>query len=389
MVHPSIHRKSIIYGRRLGDVVDIFTNNISLGKNEENKDLLGCTYEYCLAKFAQLEGKNAGEFYTPACVVRTLVSVIEPFKGRVYDPTCGSGGMFVQSADFVKHHQGLINNISIYGQEINANTWKMCKMNLAIRNLEANLGESNADTLMHDNFPTIKMDFGLSNPPFNMSDWEQDKLQDDPRWKYGIPPAGNANFAFMEHLIYHMSPQGRVGMVLANGSLSSQTGGEGEIRKNILEDDLVEGIVALPSQLFYSTQIPVCLWFLSRRKEQPGKVLFVDARNMGEMVSRRNRELSEGDINHIAGLFNNYRRGELKDEKGLCAVKSLDDIREQDYILTPGRYVGIAEQEDDGEPFEEKMNRLTTELSGLFTKSHRLENEIQKQLASIGFKLNF
>ena len=297
--------------------------------------------------------------------------------------------MFVQSADFVKHHQGLINNISIYGQEINANTWKMCKMNLAIRNLEANLGESNADTLMHDNFPTTKMDFGLSNPPFNMSDWGQDKLQDAPRWRYGIPPAGNANFAFMEHLIYHMSPRGRVGMVLANGSLSSQTGGEGEIRKNILEDDLVEGIVALPSQLFYSTQIPVCLWFLSRRKEQPGKVLFIDARNMGEMVSRRNRELSEDDINRIAGLFNNYRRGELKDEKGLCAVKSLDDIREQDYILTPGRYVGIAEQEDDGEPFEEKMNRLTTELSGLFTESHRLEKEIQKQLASIGFKLNF
>lgn len=375
--------------RRLGDVVDIFTNNISLGKDEENKDLLGRTYEYCLAKFAQLEGKNAGEFYTPACVVRTLVAVIEPFKGRVYDPTCGSGGMFVQSADFVKHHQGLINNISIYGQEINANTWKMCKMNLAIRNLEANLGESNADTLMHDNFPTTKMDFGLSNPPFNMSDWGQDKLQDDPRWKYGIPPASNANFAFMEHLIYHMSPRGRVGMVLANGSLSSQTGGEGDIRKNILEDDLVEGIVALPSQLFYSTQIPVCLWFLSRRKEQPGKVLFVDARNMGEMVSRRNRELSEDDINHIAGLFNDYRRGELKDEKGLCAVKSLDDIREQDYILTPGRYVGIAEQEDDGEPFDEKMNRLTTELSGLFTESHRLEKEIQKQLASIGFKLNF
>lgn len=373
--------------RRLGDVVDLFTNTIELGKREENKDLLGRTYEYCLAKFASLEGKNAGEFYTPSCIVRTIVAVLEPYKGRCYDPAMGSGGMFVQSADFVRHHQGDIKNLSIFGQEINANTRKMAMMNLAIRGIEANLGDRNADTFFDDQHPTLKADFVMANPPFNMSDWGADKLQDDVRWRYGIPPQGNANFAWLEHMISHLSPSGRIGMVLANGSLSSQTGGEGEIRKNILQADLVEGIVALPSQLFYSTGIPVCLWFLSRQKPQPGKTVFIDARNMGTMVSRKLRELTEDDIQHIADTFKAYRNGTLEDEKGYCAVKSIDDIAAQDFILTPGRYVGIAEQEDDGEPFEEKMSRLTSELSDLFKESHRLEDEIKKQLKTIGFEV--
>ena len=289
--------------RRLGDVVDLFTNTIELGKQEENKDLLGRTYEYCLSKFASLEGKNAGEFYTPSCIVRTIVAVLQPYKGRCYDPAMGSGGMFVQSADFVRHHQGDIKNLSIFGQEINANTRKMAMMNLAIRGIEANLGDKNADTFFDDQHPTLKADFVMANPPFNMSDWGADRLQEDVRWRYGIPPQGNANFAWLEHMISHLSPSGRIGMVLANGSLSSQTGGEGDIRKNILQADLVEGIVALPSQLFYSTGIPVCLWFLSRQKSQPGKVVFVDARNMGTMVTRKLRELTEDDINRIAQTF--------------------------------------------------------------------------------------
>jgi type I restriction enzyme M protein len=373
--------------RRLGDVVDLFTNTIELGQQEENKDLLGRTYEYCLSKFASLEGKNAGEFYTPSCIVRTIVAVLEPFKGRCYDPAMGSGGMFVQSADFVRHHQGDIKNLSIFGQEINANTRKMAMMNLAIRGIEANLGDRNADTFFDDQHPTLKADFVMANPPFNMSDWGADKLQEDVRWKYGIPPQGNANFAWLEHMISHLSPSGRIGMVLANGSLSSQTGGEGDIRKNILQADLIEGIVALPSQLFYSTGIPVCLWFLSRQKSQPGKMVFIDARNMGTMVTRKLRELTEDDINRIAQTFTDYRNGTLDDEKGFCAVKTLDDVAAQDFILTPGRYVGIAEQEDDGEPFEEKMTRLTTELKGLFEQSHQLEDEIRKQLGSIGFNI--
>ena len=316
------------------------------------------------------------------------MAVLQAYKGRCYDPAMGSGGMFVQSADFVRHHQGDIKNLSIFGQEINANTRKMAMMNLAIRGIEADLGDRNADTFFDDRHPTLKADFVMANPPFNMSDWGADKLQEDVRWKYGIPPAGNANFAWLEHMISHLSPSGRIGMVLANGSLSSQSGGEGEIRKNILQADLVEGIVALPSQLFYSTGIPVCLWFLSRQKAQPGKVVFIDARNMGTMVTRKLRELTEDDINRIAQTFTDYRNGTLQDEKGYCAVKTLEEIGAQDFILTPGRYVGIVEQEDDGEPFEEKMERLTTELSSLFAESHRLEEEIRKQLGSIGFNID-
>ena len=293
--------------------------------------------------------------------------------------------MFVQSAKFIQNHQKDINNISVYGQEANPSTWKMAHMNVAIRGLEANLGQSYGDTFFNDQHPTLKADFIMANPPFNLSDWGADKLEKDPRWKFGLPPAGNANFAWMQHMIHHLSPTGRIGLVLANGALSSQTGGEGDIRQKIVESDLVEGIIALPSQLFYSTGIPVSLWFLSRHKEQPGKVLFIDARNMGTMVTRAVRELMQDDILRIAETFDSYRNGSLEDEAGYCAVKTLEDIKAQDFILTPGRYVGIAEQEDDGEPFADKMQRLTSELSGLFTESHRLEEEIKKQLDNIGF----
>lgn len=385
-VLPSNYARPELDKRRLGDVVDLFTNIHMLASGDE-KDLLGRVYEYCLQKFASMEGKNAGEFYTPSCIVRTIVEILQPYVGRVYDPCCGSGGMFVQSAKFIQNHQKDINNISVYGQEANPSTWKMAHMNVAIRGLEANLGQSYADTFFNDQHPTLKADFIMANPPFNLSDWGADKLEKDVRWKFGIPPAGNANFAWMQHMIHHLSPTGRIGLVLANGALSSQTGGEGAIRQKIVEADLVEGIIALPSQLFYSTGIPVSLWFLSRNKRQAGKVLFIDARNMGTMVTRAVRELQQDDITKIASTFESFRNGTLEDEKGFCAVKTLQDIAAQDFILTPGRYVGIAEQEDNGEPFAEKMQRLTSELSGLFAESHRLEDVIREKLAGIGYKL--
>ena len=372
--------------RRLGDVVDLFTN-VQMKEHGDSKDILGRTYEYCLSKFAEAEGKLAGEFFTPSCIVRTLVEVLQPYSGRVYDPACGSGGMFVQSAKFIERHHGNINNISVFGQDSNPTTWKMAQMNLAIRGIEPDLGKFNADTFFDDQHPTLKADYILANPPFNLSDWGANKLQDDVRWKYGIPPAGNANFAWLQHMIHHLSPKGRIGMVLANGSLSSQTGGEGTIRENIIKADLIEGIIALPSQLFYTTGIPVSLWFLNRAKKQTNKILFVDARNMGSMITRKLRELSEEDIMKIAGTFDAFNSGTLENEKGYCAVVSIEDVAKQDYILTPGRYVGIAETEDDGEPFQEKMERLTSELSDLFAQSHNLEEEIRKQLSSIGFTI--
>ena len=386
-VLPGNYARPELDKHRLGDVVDLFSNIKMLASGDE-KDLLGRVYEYCLQKFASMEGKNAGEFYTPSCIVRTIVEILQPFAGRVYDPCCGSGGMFVQSAKFIKNHQKDINNISVYGQEANPSTWKMAHMNVANRGLEANIGQSYADTFFNDQHPTLKADFIMANPPFNLSDWGADKLEKDPRWKFGLPPAGNANFAWMQHMIHHLSPTGRIGLVLANGALSSQTGGEGDIRQKIVEADLVEGIIALPSQLFYSTGIPVSLWFLSRNKQQPGKVVFIDARNMGTMVTRAVRELTQEDILRIAETFEAYRNGTLEDEAGFCAVKTLADIKAQDFILTPGRYVGIAAQEDDGEPFADKMQRLTSDLSSLFKESHRLEDEIRKQLSSIGFSID-
>ena len=297
-----------------------------------DKDILGRTYEYCLAKFAEQEGKRAGEFYTPACVVRTLVEVLQPFKGRVYDPCCGSGGMFVQSADFVGHHSGSINDLSIFGQDANPTTRKMAIMNLAIRGIEADLGAYNVDTFYNDLHKTLKADFILANPPFNLSDWNDGSLNDDPRWKYGLPPSGNANFAWLQHMISHLSPNGKIGMVLANGSLSSQSSGEGEIRGKIIEDDLVEGIVAMPAQLFYTTQIPVSLWFVSRNKAQKGKTLFIDARRMGTMVNRRLREMTTEDIARIAAAFRAFNEGMLEDVKGFCAAVATTKIAQPFFI---------------------------------------------------------
>lgn len=370
--------------RRLGDVVDLFTN-VKMAEKGDTRDILGRTYEYCLSKFAEKEGKNAGEFYTPACVVKTLVEVIQPLHGRVYDPCCGSGGMFVQSAEFIKRHQGNINDISVYGQESNPTTWKMATMNLAIRGISADLGKSNADTFFDDCHKNERFDYILANPPFNMKDWGGDRLKDDPRWDYGIPPEGNANFAWLQHMIHHLSRKGRLGMVLANGSLSSQTSGEGVIRKNIVDDDLVEGIIAMPGQLFYSTQIPVSLWIINKSKKQSGKTLFVDAREMGTMVTRKLREFTDEDIAKVAGAFDAFREGTFEPEKGFSAEATIEDIAKQDYILTPGRYVGIADVEEDDEPFDDKMKRLTGELSELFEESDRLQEQIKKNLEAIGY----
>ena len=370
--------------RRLGDVVDLFTN-VKMAEKGDTRDILGRTYEYCLSKFAEKEGKKAGEFYTPACVVKTLVEVIQPLHGRVYDPCCGSGGMFVQSAEFIKRHQGNINDISVYGQESNPTTWKMATMNLAIRGISADLGKFNADTFYDDCHKNERFDYILANPPFNMKDWGGDRLKDDPRWDFGIPPEGNANFAWLQHMIHHLSRKGRLGMVLANGSLSSQTSGEGAIRKNIVDDDLVEGIIAMPSQLFYSTQIPVSLWIINKSKNQSGKTLFVDAREMGTMVTRKLREFTDEDIAKVAGAFDAFREGTFEPEKGFSAEATIEDIAKQDYILTPGRYVGIADVEEDDEPFDDKMKRLTGELSELFKESDRLQEQIKKNLEAIGY----
>jgi type I restriction enzyme M protein len=383
---PKNYARGDLDKRRLGNVVDLFTN-VQMIEHGTDKDILGRTYEYCLAKFAEQEGKRAGEFYTPSCIVRTLVEVLQPFKGRVYDPCCGSAGMFVQSADFVRNHSGNIGNLAIYGQDANPTTRKMALMNLAIRGIEADLGGYNADTFHNDLHPTLKASFILANPPFNLSDWNDGSLNNDPRWKYGLPPSGNANFAWLQHMIHHLAPDGKIGMVLANGSLSSQSGGEGDIRRKIVEDDLVEGIIAMPTQLFYTTQIPVSLWFINRNKKQKGKTLFVDARKMGTMVNRRSREMTTEDIAKIADTFKAFNDGTLEDVKGFCSAVKTEEIAKQDFILTPGRYVGIEEQEDNGEPFEEKMVRLTGELSEMFDRSHELEDEIRKRLGAIGYEI--
>ena len=373
--------------RVLGDVVDLFTN-MDMSDTEENKDLLGRTYEYCIAQFAAYEGVKGGEFYTPASIVKTIVAVLRPFANcRVYDPCCGSGGMFVQSAKFIQAHSGRRGTISVYGQESNADTWKMAKMNLAIRGIDADLGEYQADTFFNDIHPTLKSDFIMANPPFNLSNWGQDKLKEDKRWKYGVPPAGNANYAWIQHMIHHLAPNGKIGLVLANGALSTQSSGEGEIRKRIIEDDLVEGIIAMPTQLFYSVTIPVTLWFISKNKKQKGKTLFIDARKMGYMVDRKHRDFTDEDIDKLSDTFASFQDGNLENVKGFCAVADLEMIAKQDYILTPGRYVGIEEQEDDGEPFDDKTKRLTGELSGLFAKSHELEDKIRKNLGAIGYEI--
>ena len=387
-VLPKNYSRPELDKRILGEIIDLFTNINVGGKEGKEKDILGRVYEYFLGKFAANEGKGGGEFYTPKSIVALMVEMIQPFKGYVYDPACGSGGMFVQSLKFVEEHSGSTFDISVYGQESNPTTWKLAKMNLAIRGIENNLGSKNADTFHEDLHKNLKADYILANPPFNQSDWGQPLLVDDARWKWGTPPQGNANYGWIEHMLDKLSQKGKAGVVLANGSLSSNTSGEGEIRRKILEDDLVDCIVALPDKLFYTTGIPVCIWFFNRDKKHKGQTLFIDARKMGDMVNRRLRELSDEDIKKIANTYIAWQNEEgYEDVQGYCKVASIDEIKEHDYILTPGRYVGIEEVEDDGEPFEEKMERLTNTLANQFRKSRELEEEIRKQLGGIGYEL--
>lgn len=387
-VLPKNYSRPELDKRILGEIIDLFTNINVGGKEGKEKDILGRVYEYFLGKFAANEGKGGGEFYTPKSIVALMVEMIQPFKGYVYDPACGSGGMFVQSLKFVEEHSGSTFDISVYGQESNPTTWKLAKMNLAIRGIENNLGSKNADTFHEDLHKNLKADYILANPPFNQSDWGQPLLVDDARWKWGTPPQGNANYGWIEHMLDKLSQKGKAGVVLANGSLSSNTSGEGEIRRKILEDDLVDCIVALPDKLFYTTGIPVCIWFFNRDKKHKGQTLFIDARKMGDMVNRRLRELSDEDIKKIANTYIAWQNEDgYEDVQGYCKVASIDEIKEHDYILTPGRYVGIEEVEDDGEPFEEKMDRLTNTLANQFKKSRELEEEIRKQLGGIGYKL--
>ena len=372
----------------LGDVVDLFTNEIHMDDTEESKDLLGRTYEYCIAQFAEVEGTSGGEYYTPASIVKIIVSILKPFEDcRVYDPCCGSGGMFVQSEKFLEAHGGRRGHLSVYGQEANADTWKMAKINMAIRGIDADFGPYHADTFGQDLHPTLKADFIMANPPFNYHPWGQESLKNDVRWKYGLPPSGNANFAWIQHMLHHLAPNGKIGLVLANGALSSQSGGEDGIRKNIILDDKVECIISLPTQLFYSVGIPVTLWFFANSKKNKGKVLFVDARKLGFMADRTHKDFSEEDIKKIADTYDLYLEDKAKDIKGFCAVKTLKEIADQDFILTPGRYVGVEEQDEDNEPFDTKMNRLTSELKDLLETSHDLEEEIRKQLKLIGYDI--
>lgn len=396
-VLPKNYARPDLDKTRLGELVDLFSS-IKVGdKESRSKDMLGRVYEYFLARFAGAEGKGGGEFYTPKSIVKVLVEMIEPYKGRVYDPCCGSGGMFVQSETFVEEHQGRKGDISIYGQESNPTTWRLCNMNLAIRGIDGNIGPNHADTFHNDLHKTLKADYILANPPFNISDWGGEKLTDDVRWKYGTPPTGNANYAWIQHFIHHLAPNGVAGFVLANGSLSTSTSSEGEIRKNIIEDDLVDCIIAMPGQLFYSTGIPVSLWFLNRSKTNPkyrsrrGETLFIDARKMGELVDRVHRELGDDEIKRIANTYHAWRgekgAGEYADIPGFCKSVKKEEIREHEYILTPGRYVGIEEKEDVGEPFEEKMQRLTEELAEQFAKSEHLEKRIKENLKGIGFEV--
>jgi len=381
--------------QRLGELIDLISA-IGLGSQENRaKDIIGRVYEYFLSQFASAEGKKGGEFYTPQSVDKVLVAVLAPYKGRIFDPCCGSGGMFVQSEKFIEAHGGRRDDIAIYGQESNPTTWKLAKMNLAIRGLLCDLGKENADSFHRDLHPDLKADFILANPPFNMSDWGGDRLRDDKRWKYGMPPANNANYAWIQHFIHHLAPNGMAGFVLANGSMSSNTSGEGEIRKALIEADLVDCMVALPGQLFYSTQIPVCLWFLTRNKgagnkglgrSRHGETLFIDARKLGTLIDRVHRELSDEDIAKIADTYHAWKSGKkYEDVAGFCKSATIKEIEEQGYVLTPGRYVGAADVEEDGEPFEEKVARLTKELELQFEESNKLEKIIHKNLKNLTY----
>lgn len=397
--HPSLSKTM------LGELVDLI-GTIDVGGDEAKaRDVFGRVYEYFLSGFAGAEGKRGGEFYTPRSVVNLLVQMLEPYQGRIYDPCCGSGGMFIQSEKFVENHGGRIGDIAIYGQEINHVTWRLAKMNLAVRGIDADIRWNAEGTFHKDEHPDLKADYILANPPFNVSDWGGERLREDKRWAHGVPPAGNANFAWVQHMIHHLSPGGYAGIVLANGSMSSNASGEGDIRKSLVENDLVDCMVALPGQLFYSTQIPVCLWFLARNKgkngfrDRKGEILFIDARKMGTMVDRTRRELSfehgdtNSDIARIAATYHAWRgekdaielRGEYEDIPGFCKSATLEEIREHNHILTPGRYVGAADEEDDGEPFAEKMQRLTAQLAQQFEQSDELEQKIRENLAKVGY----
>ena len=380
-VLPKNYARPELDKTKLGELIDLFSFNLG-SKEAKAQDILGRVYEYFLGKF----GSSEGEFYTPPTIVKLLVGMIEPYKGRVYDPCCGSGGMFVQSARFVEEHQGRKDDIYIYGQEYTATTWKLCKMNLAIRGIDGNLGGRDADTFGNDLHKNLRADFILANPPFNVSDYTL--IQDDARWKYGIPPKNNANYAWIEHIISKLSPKGVAGFVLANGSMSTSTKAEAEIRKNIIEASLVDCIVTMPPNLFYNVAIPVCLWFLSKNREnRKDKILFIEARKMGTMITRKHRELSDQEIAKICDTYHNWRDGkEYADAEGFCKSASIEEVRAHEYILTPGRYVGIENGEDDGEPFDEKMTRLTAELAEMFAKSHKLEEEIKKRLGAIGYE---
>jgi type I restriction enzyme M protein len=392
-VLPKDYARPGLDKERLGQLINL-VSDIGLGSPADRaNDVLGQVYEYFLAQFASAEGKKGGQFYTPSHVVRVLVAMLAPYKGRVYDPCCGSGGMFVQSEKFIEAHAGKIGDISIYGQESNYTTWRLAKMNLALRGIDAQI--AHGDTFHNDKHPDLKADYVLANPPFNDSDWRGELLKDDGRWRYGVPPAANANYAWVQHFIHHLAPTGIAGFVLANGSMSSNQSGEGEIRKAIIEADLVDCMVALPGQLFFSTQIPVCLWFLARDRknarfrDRRGETLFIDARKMGTMVDRTHRELTEEDAAKIAGTYHAWRgdegAGEYVDVAGFCRSAGTDEIRKHGHVLTPGRYVGAEEAEDDGEPFDEKMKRLVATLREQQAEATKLDEAITTNLKELGY----
>ncbi len=397
-VLPKDYARTALDKQRLGQVIDL-VSNIKVGDRvARSKDVLGRVYEYFLSQFANAEGKKGGEFYTPRCVVKLLVEMLEPYGGRVYDPCCGSSGMFVQSIEFISAHaggsgdssklpKGVKTNISIYGQESNYTTWRLAKMNLAIRGIEAQI--AHGDTFHNNHHPDLKADFILANPPFNVKDWGGERLREDKRWAYGIPPEGNANFAWVQHMVHHLAPGGSAGFVLANGSMSSSHNAESKIRKNLVEAGIVNCVVALPGQLFYSTQIPACLWFLSREKKEG--ILFIDARGLGRMVDRTHRELTDAEIARVAETYRTWRdkenAGEYKDVPGLCKSATLEEVRAHEYALTPGRYVGAEAEEDDGEPFDEKMKRLTLKLHEQQEEAVRLDAAIVANLKKLGYDL--
>ncbi|MGK0720754.1 type I restriction-modification system subunit M [Leucobacter sp. W1478] len=401
-VLPKNYARQELTAERLGGLIDLFSNQQLASAEHESLDVLGRVFEYMLSKFASAEGKLGGEFFTPRGVVQLMVEMLEPFNGRVYDPACGSGGMFVQADRFVKAHGGQRNDISVFGQEQNPTTWRLAKMNLALRGIEANLGPQWGDSFTSDLHPDLRADFVIANPPFNIKNWGGDKLQGDARWKYGVPPAGNANFAWVQHMLHHLAPTGSMATVLANGSLSSKQSGEGEVRQKLVDQDLVECIVALPGQLFYTTQIPVCLWFLTKDKsakavksersqrDRKGEVLFIDARNLGSMVSRTLKELSAdegGDIERIARTFHAWKGepGEepYEDIPGFCRSVTLAEIAEHDFVLTPGRYVGSEVAEEDDEPLDEKIARLTREIREGFGQRAELQEQVLQALSSL------